>query len=291
MSGKLNKGIVLAALIVYLLVGALPADAAEDRVTIAVLPCYDIVMTFKKFYALIEYLERETGLDIKIIIQTDFAEFEVATRNGDIDFALQDPHTYMRLAELYKQDFLIRSLTPEGGRSRRGAIIVRRDSGLTKIEDLKDKTVMFGPKQSIAKWSAARMLLERENIDLDRDLRAYSNGRCCEDIAFNVYLEAFDAGVVCEHFIDEYKLEKKELGIDIEQIVAIGKTEEMPTRVFATSKNVSDDIASKVIDALLQLDKTNPMHADLMERAELGGFERARNEDYEDLKRTIRIEL
>jgi phosphonate transport system substrate-binding protein len=290
MSGKLNKGIMLATLIVFLLVGTLPADAAGDRVTIAILPCYDIVRTFKKFHQLMEYLELETGLDIKMIIQTDYSEFELAIRSGDIDFALQDPHTYLNLAETYKKDIIIRSLTPTGGRSHRGAIIVRRDSGIAKIQDLKGKTVMFGPKQSIVKWFAAKILFEAESIDLDRDLRAYSNGRCCEDIAFNVYLEAVDAGVVCKHFIDEYKMENKELGMDIEQIVAIGTTDKVPTRIFTTHKDVRDDIASKVIEALLRLDKTNPAHADMMSRAELGGFEKAREEDYKDLRKAMRID-
>ena len=290
MSGKPIKGIMLAVLLVCLLVGAFPADAKEDRITIAILPCYDIVMSFKKFHPLLEYLKQETGLDIRMIVQTDYSEFESATKNGDIDFALQDPHTYVMLVELYKKDALIRTLTPEGERTRRGAIIVRKDSGIAKIEDLKGRTVMFGPKQSIAKWTAAKMLLERESIDVDRDLRAFSNGRCCEDIAFNVYLEAVDAGVVCEHFLYEYNMETKELGLDIEQIVAIGKTEEVPTRVFTTNKNVSDDIANKVIGALLRLDKTNPDHAALMARAELGGFERAREEDYDDLRKAIKIE-
>jgi len=35
---------------------------------------------------------------------------------------------------------------------------------------------MFGPKASITKWVAARLLFEENGINIDKDLKAYSNG-------------------------------------------------------------------------------------------------------------------
>ena len=55
---------------------------------------------------------------------------------------------------------------------------------------------MFGPKLSAARWVAAKALFEENGMNIDKDLKAYSNGKCCEDVAFNVYLKAVDAGVV-----------------------------------------------------------------------------------------------
>ena len=286
---KLNKGIILGSLIISMLIGSPDSSAAKDHITIAILPCYDIVMTFKKFHPLITYIEQQTGFDIKLAVQTDISEFELAIKNGDIDFALQDPHTYVRLASLYKTDDLIRTLTPEGATSRRGVIIARRDSGIKEVGDLRGKTVMFGPKQSIAKWMAARILLEENGINIDEDLRAYRNGECCEDIAFNVYLEAVDAGVVCGHFIEEHSGRQNELGIDFNQIVVIGKTKLVPTRVFSARKTISGDIVTKLVNALLGVDKANPAQSDILISAELGGFQRVNDEDYNDIRELIGI--
>lgn len=287
MSRKLNKGIILGALIISLLVGVSDSDAEKKQITIAILPCYDIVMTFKKFHPLITYLEQQTGFDIKLAVQTDFSEFELAIRNGDIDFALQDPHTYVRLTSLYNKDALISALTPEGDTSLRGAIIARRDSGINEVGDLRTKTVLFGPKHSIAKWIAAKILFEKNGINIDEDLRAYRNGGCCEDIAFDVYLKAVDAGVVCDHFIAEHSESQKELGIDINQISVIGRTDLVPTRVFSARKTISSEIVTKFIDALLGIDNTNPVHANMLIGAELGGFQRANDEDYDDIRDLI----
>jgi phosphonate transport system substrate-binding protein len=289
MSRKLNTVIILGALLVSLLVDVSDPAAEKKQITMTILPCYDIVMTFKKFHPLITYLEQQTGFDIKIAVQTDFSEFELGIRNGDIDFALQDPHTYVSLADLFNRDALLGTLTPEGAASRRGVIITRKGSGIGAVADLREKTVMFGPKQSIAKWIAAKILFEKNGIDIDEDLLSYSNGKCCEDIAFNVYLEAVDAGAVCSHFIDEYSDKQDGLGIDINQIIVIGKTDLVPTRVFTASNAISGEVVTKFIQALLGIDNTNPDHADMLERAEIGGFQSVSDEDYDDVRDLIGI--
>ena len=289
MLGRLGKGMVLGSLIVGVLLTAPDPDAANEHITIAILPCYDIVMTFKKFYPLITYLEEQTGYGIKIAVETDFSEFELGIRNGDIDFALQDPHTYVELARLYNRDTIIRVLTVDGDRTQYGAIIARRDSGINSIADLRGKTVMFGPRLSIAKWLAAKTLFEDNGMNIDEDLRSYRNGGCCEDIAFDVYLGTVDAGVVCGHFIKGHPESQAELGIDMSQIVVIGKTELVPTRVLAARRTISSDIVAKLVDALLRVDKANPSHVDMLTRAELGGFERAYDEDYDHVRDLIGV--
>ena len=280
---------LLGVLIMSLLAGLPDSVEAKEPISIAILPCFDIVRTFKKFYPLITYLEQRTGFEIRMAIQTDISEFELALRNGDVDFALQDPHTYLHLAGLYDKDSLLGTLTPEGDTRRRGVIIVRRDSGIKEIADLRGKTVMFGPKQSITKWVAAKMLFEENGMNIDDDLQAYSNGKCCEDIAFYVYLEAVDAGAICSHFIEEYEEKQEGLGIDINQIMVIGKTDFVPTRVFAARKTISSDIVDKFVSALLGLDKADPVHSDILKSAEIGGFRRAKDEDYDEIRELMRM--
>jgi len=280
----LSKWSITGALFMCLLVAASYADEAKKRITIAMFPCTDVVMSLKKFHPLVTYLKQETGLDIEFIVPKDSAKFERAIRKGNIDFAFQDPHTYVRLAGLYDKGTLIRALTRKGATSRSGVVITRKDSAINKAEDLRGKTVMFGPKLSAARWVAARMLFEESGINIDKDLRTYSNGGCCEDVAFNIYLKAVDAGVVCDHFLGEHSKKQKELGVDSKQIVVICRTRSVPTRVFAARQGVSDDIVTRVNQALLRLDKNKPAHAKILHRAELGGFQRSRDEDYDGIR-------
>jgi phosphonate transport system substrate-binding protein len=286
-----SKGTMLGTLFMCFLIFASYAHGARKHITVAILPCKDMVMTFKKFHPLVTYLRQETGLDMRLAVPKDSVEFERDLKNGDIDFAFQDPYTYVRLANLYNKGALLGALTREGTRVQSGVVIVRKDSGTKKVEDLKGKTVMFGPKLSSATWVTAKLLFEQRGIDIDKDLKAYSNGKCCEDIAFNVYLKTVDAGVVCDHFFEGHSEKQQELGIDPNEILVIDRTRLIPTNVFAAGRLVSEDIIMMMNQALLRLDKKKTAHTKLLYPAELGGFEKSRDSDYNGIRMLIDKEI
>ena len=283
------KSIIIAMISICLFAFSLNADSKKQGIKIAILPCTNLVMTFKKFHPLVEYLARETELKVELMVPKDFAEFKSEIKNGEIDFALQDPHTYVKLVDLFDQGNLLKALSMEGGATQYGVVIVRKDSRITDIKDLKGKTVMFGPTLSSGKWLAARILFEDNGINLEKDLKAYSHGGCCEDIAFSVYLKAVDAGVVCDHFLAEHEEKQKELGVVAAQITPLIRTKSVPTRVFGARTNLNKDLVARVTEALLKLDNKNPQHASILARAELGGFQRSQDGDYDPIRRLMAI--
>lgn len=284
---KLSKGTLLCSVFIFLLFGISYAEEVKKRITIAIVPCSDVVMTFKKFHPLVTYLKQQTGFDIELMVPKDTADFEEAIKKGGVDFVFQDPHTYVKFDRLFNKGALLKVLTREGLTSQYGLIIARKGSSINKVGDLRGKTVMFGPKLSATKWIAAKELFKQNGINIDKDLKVYLNGGCCEDIAFNVYLKAVDAGVVCEHFLGEHSETQKELGIDAKQIIVIGRTKAVPTRVFTALRQVNDGIVARVNQALLSLDKKNPAHVKILHPAELGGFQKSKDEDYDGVRTLI----
>jgi len=283
-----RKGILLGILLCFLAVTN-TAQGEKTNITIAILPCFDEVMTLKKFYPMITYLKKQTGLDIKIVVPKDYILFESSLSKGEIDFALQDPHTYVKLANLFNKGTLIRTSNPKGTTRESSVFVARKDSGIKNVGDLRGKRVMFGPKLSMTRWIAAKELLRENGIDLDNDLKSYIHGGCCEDIVFNIYLKEIDAGVICEHFLQKEGCDKTDLGVDLQQLVVIGKTKEVSMRIFAAHKDLPDDIVNPVIQALLKLDRENPAHAEILISAELGGFQKTNDKDYDDVRTLIGV--
>ena len=275
---------VLILLMLFLPFTAIKAEVVKKSINIAVLPCTDIVMTFKKFHPLVTYLTQQTGLPIRLVVPEDLTRFETSLNNGEIDFALQDPHTFLKLAHLFDKDSLLGVLTIDGGTTQSGVVVVRKDSGIQQVNDLKGKTVMFGPKFSASKWLAARLLFEDNGINIEKDLKAYFNGGCCEDIAFSVYLKAVDAGVVCEHFPGEHEEKQKDLGIDATKIVTIGQTKPVPMKILSARQGVNKDIINKINQSLLSLDRNNPDHVKILFPAEIGGFYKNLDTDFPSVK-------
>lgn len=282
---KLADGVVALVFFFCLLAGVSSGDeVAGKKIVIAFSPCSDVVLSFKKFHPLVAYLQAETGSEIELVFPPDAAEFEEQLKNNAIDFAFQDPNVYVKFSPLYDKGTLLKALSPKGGVFQSGAVIARKDSNIKTMKDLVGKSVMFGPKLSASKWVVAKMLFEENGINIDKDLSTYANGGCCEDITFNVFLKAFDAGVVCDHFLEEHAKKQRELGVNAQELQVIAITRWVPTRVFSARKDLSSELVASFDRALLKLSNNNPEHAKILFSAEVGGFQRAKDEDYDDMR-------
>jgi phosphonate transport system substrate-binding protein len=281
------KIILMLAIFISSFVYFAHATETSKPIQLAILPCENIETTFEKSYPLLKFLIKQTNVDVRLVVPANYSAFETSLRKGEIDFALQDSHTYLMSKDLYNNAELLRVLSMEGETRQSAVVVVRQDSHIKTLSDLRGKTVMFGPESSLTKWVAAKLLFAESGINIDKDLRAYSHGGSCEDIAFSVYLRSVDAGVICQHFLEEHEAKQKELGLEGGQLLVIDRTKSVPTRVFTPRKDVSLDIVSKINNTLLNLEKKNPEHRNILYRMELGGFQRAQTKDYSEVKRLM----
>ena len=90
--------------------------------------------------------------------------------------------------------------------------------------------------------------------------------------------------MVCSHFLEEHTKKQQELGVEARQISVISKTKSIPTRVFTARQGINDDIVTKVNQALLKLDARKSAHSKILYHAEISGFERSKDEDYDNIR-------
>lgn len=279
MNVRVVRLLLVSALLAVVLAPAPRSAAAPPGLRLALLPCSNIETTFKKFHPLLSYLKDQTGLVVTIVVPADLAEFESLTKNGNIDFALQDPHTYLQLSRYFDGSSLVQAVALNGTMEQSGVVVVRRDSGIATLPELRGRVVMFGPRTSTPKWVAGRMLFESKGVSVDRDLQTL-NGGCCEDIAFAVIVKSVDAGVICDHFLSEHAVRQKELGVEPASLQVIGRTPAFPSRILAARRSVPPASVRAVTEALLRLDSSDAGHAAILTGAELGGFKRTTERAY-----------
>ncbi|MBT8338844.1 MAG: phosphate/phosphite/phosphonate ABC transporter substrate-binding protein [Desulfatitalea sp.] len=284
---KLGEWIAIGFLMVLLTTDYGYPDPIQRDVTIAIYPCTDAVSSFKKFHPLIAYLSARTGFTFRLSHPKRACIYEKDIRNGKVDFVMQDPHVYLELNHLYDPSSVLQTLNQDGTLLQRAVVIVRKDSGLYSLGALKGKTVMFGPLSSTAKWVAAKFLFEEKGIHIDTDLWEYVNGGCCEDMAFNVYLKAVDAAVICEHFLRNERQNSLELGVDLTKLRVVDRTRPVPTKVFAAAKQTPPEIIDVVVQALISLDARDMTHRAILEAGELGGFKKTTPKDRIALRETV----
>jgi phosphonate transport system substrate-binding protein len=274
LAAPLAVGVLAAA---PLVIGARLNPGAD--LVLAVLPCANIETTFRKFHPLLTYLQSSTGLRLRLTLPADFTEFETATANGQLDLVLQDPHTYQRLSHLFDDASLLQTLSLEATTRQSAVVVVRRDSRIDDLTELRGKTVLFGPRTSSPKWVAAKLLFESRGLHVTHDLKG-TNGGCCEDIAFAVSVKAADAGVICDHFLSRHVARQRDLGVDPASLTIIGRTRAFPTRILASRRGVPAAVVESVTRALLRLDPAHPGHAGILASAEIRGFLRTTRSGY-----------
>lgn len=287
-----KKGLQYVLTILMLFFCFIQSGQAADKphpIQIAITPCTDIIKTFKAYQPLVEYLDQQLGQAFVLVIPKDFSEFERFVKEGNVDFTFQAPHTYVRLAHLYNREMLLQAMTPEGETRHRGVIIVRKDSPLQRIEDLKGKFVIFGAENDMAKSLSAKRLLAAGGLNPEKDLRGYKYNGSCESIALNVFLKSADAGAVCDY---SFKRINKPVDVDkgeipADQLRILGQTEEVPTWIFAARMEVDPSLVARVNEALIVLSPKNKEHEEVLEAAEIRGFIKTKDSDYDQVRKIV----
>ncbi|MCK5341660.1 MAG: phosphate/phosphite/phosphonate ABC transporter substrate-binding protein [Desulfobulbaceae bacterium] len=278
----------LAVILVFFLVTYQFPHAAgaadEATINIGILPCSDVVKTYEEYQPLARYIANTTDRNVRLLVLESYGELVNLLQKGEVQFAIHGPGSYIRLAPFYDQQYLLKALTPDGSDTSTGLVITRADSNIFSLNDLRGKTVEFGPTTSGIKSLAAELLFYRAGISIEKDLGSHAHGGCCGDILLNVFFRKFDAGVICMHGFNELKDE----GFDRSKIRIIAETPPVSTNVFAVNRSVSPDLAGSVADSLLALDKKNPAHKKILDAAGTGGFARTTDSRYDELRKAIK---
>ena len=242
-------------------------EATEGAVLkLAVQPSMCPEKAFAMFNPLTDYLSKETGLNIELTLLETEEEF-----HGQIDkfdFILQDSFS----SYVHKTNFdpLVIVVSKEGELEEMGAIIVRADSNITNMSDLKGKTFLFGDAHSAPKFLAPFATIKESGVDPDNDLEYYTFGGQCCDNAMSVYLGEYDAGVVCQGFVTG---EKGHGTFSFEtDLRFIANTVPVPLWIMVASKNADKETVDKVKKALLELSPENPLAEEVLRNTEWGGF-------------------
>lgn len=171
--------------------------------------------------------------------------------------------------KLATYDPIAKPLSPQNKSVYNGYFLVRADSDINSIEDLKGKTLLFGPKANAAKFLAPYATLKKAGIDIDEDLKEYSFGGACPDIAMSVYLGDYDAGVTCGLYMAQMVYKKFNLETDLRVLTT---TDDVPYWIFSASDKKDREKVEKVKQALLKPDKKNPETSEVLDIVRWNGF-------------------
>ncbi len=274
--------------VIVMLAGALvfwfDAAPASAEIRFGMLPRLSAMELHSMFSPLAEYLSKETGEKVTLVIPKDFEAFKEGVRAGQMDIAFANSLIYIQLKNDLKIEPLAVSSEAKSGTRFRGIIIARKDSGIAKLQDLKGKKLSFVDKDSAAGYIFQMLLLNKAGLDVHRDITVLPFAKKHDNVTMAVFSKAADAGGIREDDLDKMKDK-----VDLSQLRIVGYTDYFPNwPVFATPK-LNKSAEAKIKAALLKLRPNDPQSEKILAAARLTGFSIVGDKDYDELRKAAKI--
>jgi len=279
----MGRSIVAAALTAIIVVAGW-AGVASAEIKLGLLPRLSATELYGMFTPLAEYLSKETGEKVSLVIPKDFDAFKDIVKAGQVDLGFANSLIYVQLKKEANVDPLALSSEPKGGTKFRGIIIARKDSGIEKLQDLKGKRLVFVEKDSAAGYVFQMLLLSKAGLDVEKDFTTLPFAKKHDNVAMAVFNKTADAGGIRE---DDF--EKMKDKVDLSQLKIVGYTDYFPNWPLFAGAKMDKTLANKVKAALLKLKPNDAASEKVLGSAKLSGFVPVQDKDYDLLRQAAKL--
>jgi phosphonate transport system substrate-binding protein len=169
-----------------------------------------------------DYLSRQMGTEVNLVIPTNYNATVEALGNGSLDFAYLGGLTYLKARRQYGVVPLVQRTSDLEFHS---LFITGTNSGINSLADLKGKTFAFGDINSTSGHLMPYLELKQAGINVDTDLKFRYTG------SHPATAKAVESGAVDAGALDESVYNA---------MIADGKLDKTKVRVFYTSKPFVD---------------------------------------------------
>lgn len=278
------------ALLGLLLLAIVGCEQAKERpkLKIGYMNCNNEQETRQRFVPLTRYLSEQVGVDFEAV-PVDTHDFEDRFKAGEFAFTHTNSLLYVILHENQKLQLLSAEKRGHFGARSAGAIIARADSGITKLEDIRGKRMVFGPMMAPTGYLAQYDLMLAAGIDPERDLGFYaipSGSFKHEKLVYGLYFGQFDVAAAP---VLDLEVMAKEGKITAEDFVVLAQSDLIPYCTFGAAAETDPELVAKVRKALLSLTPEATASVDgeqvkVLKAAWVDGFEELLDSDYDPIR-------
>lgn len=184
---------------------------------------------------------KKTGYKARTIIVKDYDALSNAIKDEIIDIGWFSPFAYVNAKN---QSDIKPIVTPivNGKDSYNGYIIARKNSGIKNIQDLKFKHFGYVDVNSASGYLYAKHILKSKGINPNNYFNKISFMGNHSNVIKAVLSGEIDAGATYNEALDG----AKQAGIDIDDLIILEKTEDIPKDALAVNQNVSGELLAKL---------------------------------------------
>ena len=253
---------------------------SKEKLRISTIPDESINELHKKFLPLVEYLEKETNLEIEFTPVTDYAAVVESFVSKKIDMAWLGGFTYVQ-ANKRSNGNIIPIIQRERDTKFKSVFITNKDSKIKNLKDLKNKTFSFGSPSSTSGHLMPRYFLMQEKIIPENFFNKIAYSGAHDATIFSVLGKKVDAGALNISVWEIFN--KKNLKIK-NNLSVFFTTPDYFDYNWSIRKDIPEFTRKKIINAFLKLNKNKPSHKEILKLQRAEKYIKTNKLNYQKIK-------
>ena len=274
---KRVPALILVLFAIFLSTETLVAETYQ----LSMLPRYSSEEINRRISPLARYLSKKAGVTIEAVIISNFTQYEKNLQNGAIEIGYENPYIYVLVSKTH--EVLAMALKGKGGDKFRGIIIVRSDSDIVSVNDLKNRRISIVGRTSAGGYLSQKLTLMQNGLDVEKDCQvseAVDNKQ--ENVILSVYTGDADAG-----FIRESALHMADKFVPSSMIKVINRSAWLPNWALSVKRSLPENKKKAIKKALMDLKKNNPV----IKALKITRFRAATDEEYDPVRQASGMKI
>lgn len=243
-------------------------------------PLHNPKRLFEVYHPILQELsDRIPGHDFRLEASRNYQEYEKKLYAGHFHFALPNPYQTL---ESLKHGYRVFGKMGDDD-SFRGTILVRRDSKIRRVADLKGKTISYPAPTALAATMMPKYYLQTHGLDVQRETRSLYVGSQ-ESSIMNVYLGNVAAGATWPVPWRAFVREHPKMA---QQLVVRWQTAPLRNNGLVAREDVSQQVVQQVGQVMFNLQDT-AQGREMLARIPLTRFEAATEATYQPVREFLR---
>lgn len=295
---KSSKKFILSiiALFVLIILGGCGTTAAKKtttyapkELTVQFVPSQNATTIEAKAKPLEKLLEKELHIPVKVSVSTDYNTIVEAMGSKKVDVGFLPPDAYVLAHQNYQakvlllaQRYDVTGVDDHNSKKLvdfyRSQILVRKDSGIKKLADLKDKKIAVQDTTSTSGWIFPAVGMYKNGIDINKNNITTAQIKGHDQGVLSVYNKDTDAAFVWQ---GARNLVKSDVPNIMNEVVPIYTSAKIPNDTITVRGDMNAKWQKRISQAFKKVAQTKKGHAIVADVYGHEGYTSAKDSDFD----------
>jgi len=254
-----------------------PPATTRERVVIGIIPEQNIFRQIERYEILTHHLSEVTGIDVETKMLPRYGNLIDNFTFAGLDGAFFGSFTYALAHERLGVSVLARPINLDGRSTYHGMILVRADSGIEGVEQMRGRRFVFVDKATTAGYLLPLDYFITHGV---RDYESYFGetyfAGTHEDAIYDVVNRKADMGAAKNTVFDRLVAVDQELRTELK---ILARSPEVPENALALKRDVDPAVTQRLLAGLLEM-HTDPRGHEVLQSFGALRFIETSDEDY-----------